>query len=223
MKPSELPHPPNRPHPRDLVDVPEISAMRSAASTARLEPLALIRRPVPATFTSWLGALSPDRWPDGRFLADIRDVPAALITLFAQCGVPEGEPASGWLGDITALAEHFVQVSGEPLVDVRLEQIAGNACWKFHRDNVPVRLITTYLGPGTEIVPLEHGQTALDQQQAYRGPLRRLTPAFVAIFRGGAQGIVHRSPPIADTGALRSMLCLNSPSRASPDLWVPAT
>lgn len=40
-------------------------------------------------------------------------------------------------------------------VGLRLVPLTTTMCPKFHADNIPVRLVSTYLGPGTEWLPLE--------------------------------------------------------------------
>ena len=88
---------------------------------------------------------------------------------------------------------------------------------------MPFRLITTYIGPGTEYVDPADAGRALDDQRDYTGPLNRV-PAFgVAVFKGSSgpsgMGVVHRSPPIAGTGLHRLVLCVNAPSSTSPVRW----
>jgi len=148
-------------------------------------------------------------------------VRGGLTALFAACGTPPGAPADWWIEDVADLAERFAGLAGEDVVDVRLERISTDACWKFHIDNVAIRLVTTYQGPGTEIVPDARREEARSLQRDYAGPLDRLTAGDVAIFRGGQGGTVHRSPPIAEAGVDRSVLCLNVPSLTSPPLWRP--
>ncbi len=183
--------------------------------------LEVTTRQLPLCFAQWLGALPADQQPDGRFLVSLKHVRDGVLELFDQCDVPEGPSRRWWADDVISLCEQFSTRAGINQIDVRLERITGNACWKFHVDNVPLRLITSYCGPGTELVPEDHGEEALAQQREYRGPLHRLGNGDVAIFRGGRGGIVHRSPPIAGEGVARSVLCLNIPSRASPTLWTP--
>jgi hypothetical protein len=125
--------------------------------------------------------------------------------------------------DIIDLGRRFADLFGLEAVDLRLEALAHDACWKFHRDHVPARLVTTYGGPGTEWVVPAFGARAVEEQKDYNGPLERLSAGDVAIFRGCQpghdHGIVHRSPPVAGTGVTRLFLCLNLPSPASPPLW----
>lgn len=184
-------------------------------------PLTLIERRLPDGFAAWLGGVSPDRWPDGRFLAHRDHVRAGLQALFKECGAPEDALAQWWIDDVVALAARFAARAGEDVVDIRLERVSNDACWRFHIDNVQLRLVTTYFGPGTEIVPKPFGQQARSLQQRYDGPVDRLPAGAVAIFHGGPGGVVHRSPPIVDSGEHRSLLCLNMRSMTSPPLWTP--
>lgn len=91
--------------------------------------------------------------------------------------------------------------------------IDHDACWRFHRDHVGLRLNTTYRGPGTQWPPLEHAPRALKAQRRYRGPLNELPAFSVGVFKGvpraGNGAVVHRSPPVEGTGQTRLFLCLN--------------
>ncbi|WP_408011889.1 DUF1826 domain-containing protein [Saccharobesus litoralis] len=40
-------------------------------------------------------------------------------------------------------------------VGLRLAPLSSAMCPSFHKDNIPVRLVNTYLGQGTEWLPLE--------------------------------------------------------------------
>jgi hypothetical protein len=67
-------------------------------------------------------------------------------------------------------------------------------CPKFHCDNVRVRLVTTYLGPGTEYVGADAPQEV------------RSAPAFALVFLKGhkhpthADAVHHRSPALPPGG-----------------------
>ena len=126
-----------------------------------------------------------------------------------------------WLAnDIINLVRLFIQVTNSNFVDIRLEWIHSDACWKFHRDFVDIRLLTTYVGKTTEWVDKPYGEEALEKQRAYNKPINRLNPNDVAIFTGCRQnpknGIVHRSPPLRDNDEPRLFLCLNIPDPSSP-------
>ena len=105
------------------------------------------------------------------------------------------------ISDITELAFAFSQITESKRVDLRLEHIKNDACWRFHIDYVEVRLLTTYLGATTEWVQPAYANQAIKQQRKFSGPLEHLDINDVAIFKGKSSsqtnGIVHRSPPLA--------------------------
>lgn len=122
--------------------------------------------------------------------------------------------------DLVDLADRFCAIAGTDLVDIRLEALAHDGCWKFHYDNVPLRLIATYRGPGTQWVAPADSERALSEQRDYAGEVHDVPTHAAALFRGTATGaadaVVHRSPPIAKSGRSRLLLVLNLPSPASP-------
>ena len=141
--------------------------------------------------------------------------------------MPAGAMRDAFLDDVIRITELFMRTMETDVVDIRLEAIGHDSCWKFHRDQVPARLLTTYRGPGTEWVHPQDGDTAIAEQKSFPGPIENLPTHHVGLFKGGlaedGTGIVHRSPPIIGTGVSRLLLCLNLPSRISPELWRPAT
>ena len=134
-----------------------------------------------------------------------------------------GDMRDHLVSDINDLVIGFSDITRSENVDVRLQRISGDACWKFHRDNVKTRLIATYRGPTTEWVRHEYSEQAIHEQRDFTGPLERLIVGDVAIFKGSCnnrdRGVVHRSPPISGTGFTRILLCLNERTEGSPDLW----
>jgi hypothetical protein len=187
--------------------------------------LAVWDRSPPRTLLEGMAGLCPAHLPQGRVLAWLPDVPVALSGILAE--TPIGATMLGQLlvDDILMLVKRFAAIASTDIVDIRLDRLRHDACWKFHRDQVSLRLLTTYRGPATQIVPQTHAEEALRNQRAYRGPLEGLPDGAVALFKGiqagPDTGVVHRSPPIAGTGTVRSLLCLNLPSDTSPRLWEP--
>jgi hypothetical protein len=184
--------------------------------------LALWERPMPDLMRC-LAALPASRLPSGRVLVRLGDAPAALSRQLAESPLGDAPLAQALLADMLDLTQRFATIAQADRVDIRLDKLAHNACWKFHRDHVRLRLLATYRGPQTQIVPPSHSAWAMTAQRAYRGPLEELAPGTVALFKGTCAaddcGIVHRSPPIAGTGITRLLLCLNLPSEASPPPW----
>jgi hypothetical protein len=186
--------------------------------------LALWRRTAPAEIAAALDRLPTECLPHGRLLTRLGQLGRSVDWLLDNAGLA-GTPVGTYLrADIAGIAVRFARILGSDLVDLRLEAVAHDACWKFHRDNTRLRLITTYRGPGTQIVAPEFAMCALREQRDYRGPMEELPRFAVALFKGSRadrpeDGIVHRSPPMAGTGQCRLVLCLNERSEISPPLW----
>ena len=189
--------------------------------------LVIWRRALPLYLQTWLERMDASCLPDLRVLVRPGDLRQAVEPHFDDCGMPPGDARDLLLGDVDDLVSAFAGITRSDLVDVRLERISHDACWKFHRDCVEARLLTTYRGPATEWVQPVHAERALREQKSYTGPLERLRVHDVALFKGSCAGpgsgprggIVHRSPPIAGTGCTRLLLCLNRLSAASPAPW----
>lgn len=107
--------------------------------------------------------------------------------------------------DVAQLAALYARLAAEARVEVRLERITGNGCWKFHADYVALRLISTYWGEATQWLPL--GADA-------ETPPRGLAAGDVGLFKGralaGDRAIIHRSPPIAESGGDRLLLVIDA-------------
>jgi hypothetical protein len=78
-----------------------------------------------------------------------------------------------------------------PRVEVRLDLADVQACPKFHSDNVLVRLVTTYFGPGTEYIETRRPDV-----------VHRAAPGSLVFLKGHrhpthCDTILHRSPAIA--------------------------
>ncbi|MGF1628012.1 MAG: DUF1826 domain-containing protein [Kiloniellaceae bacterium] len=185
--------------------------------------LVIWRRTLPLCLQTWLERVDASRLPDIRVLVRPGDLRRALEPHFDDCGMPPGGMRDLLVGDVDDLVSAFSKVTRTDLVDVRLERVSHNACWKFHRDCVEARLLTTYRGPATVWVLPRHAEQALHEQKRFKGPVEHLRIHDVAIFKGSCagagSGIVHRSPLIAGTGHTRLLLCLNKPSDASPEPW----
>lgn len=128
--------------------------------------------------------------------------------------------------DIRLLAEMFSCLFGLRAIGLRLTTLTEPMCPRFHVDRVPCRLITTYVGNGTEWLPhqlvdrskLGSGNGGLSDTASGLIPseqqIQRLSPGDVALFKGelwegneGA-GVVHRSPP-ADCSQQRLLLSID--------------
>ena len=186
--------------------------------------LALYKRKLSAKLCDVLGKTPLHHFPSGRFLIRSSQVHETIYSLFSESSL-DNNTRKELAQDICSLAKCFVEISGTQDIDIRLETVTHDACWKFHRDCVSLRLLTTYKGPGTQIVPDEFTEKALADQRDYGGPFVQLGNDVVALFKGSehetSNGVLHRSPPISRSGEARYFLCLNLPSRSSPELYRP--
>lgn len=117
-------------------------------------------------------------------------------------------------GDLLDLSRRYAKASQSRTVKIRLETVRDDGCRRFHHDNVVMRLVVTYRGPGTQWVPLAFASAARDQQTAYEGPVNRIKTGDVALFRGKKSGatdlIYHRSPPLAQGAPARLVAVIDS-------------
>jgi len=127
-----------------------------------------------------------------------------------SCGFAATEGRDELAADIVDLAQKFCAVTEFESLDLRLEVVTTNACRKFHGDYVKARLITTYVGEGTQWLEQE------DAERLAKGlepqTVRQLTQGDVGLFKGKLatlQPAIHRSPPLDDTGKKRLLLVLN--------------
>lgn len=110
-----------------------------------------------------------------------------------------------WVNDMAYVCNVFCDIVGEDAIDFCLGTHRG--CPRYHIDNVPIRLLVTYAGRGTEWLP----DAAADRQAFEDGmpnklilkdpsALRFVDGWDVAIFRGGSKGLLHRTPDAALNG-----------------------
>jgi hypothetical protein len=107
-----------------------------------------------------------------------------------------------FVADVAWLVAAYTCLVGARRVGLRLRVMAGPMCPRFHVDNVPLRLLTAYAGPGSEWLR-ERASECADLCTGLQpvGNIQRLHPGEVAVLKGekwqgneGA-GLVHRSPP----------------------------
>lgn len=176
------------------------------------------RTPTPALAAA-LAATETEALPE----ACLRVAPAAArATLRGLFAAGAGRaPLRRLADDVAELAGHFAAALGIANVHIRLERLANDACSLFHVDNVPARLITTYIGPATEYLP----ETATNRAGLGKGrndricrdtrAIRRVPAGAVGLFKGArsaggpAAAAVHRSPPIEAAGAMRYLLVID--------------
>jgi hypothetical protein len=129
--------------------------------------------------------------------------------------------------DVSFLFGAFMQLFPGP-VRLCLEKVTGDHCAKFHVDYLRARLITTYVGPGTEWLPepsvnrevLHHPPDCpCDANKQISRPgthPRQAAAGDVLLMNGqrnddGLPGLVHRSPALGSIfGGIRIVLALST-------------
>ncbi|XKE46878.1 DUF1826 domain-containing protein [Halomonas organivorans] len=181
--------------------------------------LAVLRRPLPHDLL--VGALAQTRAERPLSFAwrgtPGDDLRAALLETVHCPG------ASGPLvEDVVTLAEAMACLFDTQDVGLRLRRLDAPMCPRFHCDNLPVRLVTTYLGPGSEWLPETAvnraglgaptpGKPDIVREEA---AIRRLEAGDVALLKGSgwvgneARGLVHRSPAMGN-GQPRLLLSID--------------
>lgn len=93
-----------------------------------------------------------------------------------------------------------------PRYTLRLEYVTDDACRKFHKDNTDIRLITTYLGRGSQWIET--------RPEGPEPEIREMATFEVGMFLGERcnrqDHVFHRSPPIEDTvGSERFLMVID--------------
>jgi len=121
--------------------------------------------------------------------------------LLRDAGYPD-VVADGLAADIAVLARRHARLTGTDRLTLKLEVVETDACRRFHADYVALRMLCTYVGPGTQWHAIADPDT-----------IGQVPTGAVAIFKGrmllDPPTVLHRSPPIVATGERRLMLTLD--------------
>ncbi|WP_010543463.1 DUF1826 domain-containing protein [Sphingomonas elodea] len=174
--------------------------------------LAVWNRALPLAL-AWLPQLDWAKIDDLDFTTTLETLEADVAEGLAEAGYPAGARGDALAEEIAGHARRFAAIQKIDAVAIRLEVIETDACRKFHADHVTARLLTTLVGSGTQWI---HGDAGPDT------PIRQMRTGDVAIFKGRLateiQGILHRSPPIGDTGETRLLLAMDpAPAPGLPE------
>lgn len=194
----------------------------AARSAADPEVLHTIRAP-DCNLAIWQRAPFADFAPltggtpqDLRFVSNLRRLPGTLERELRLNGF-SGDAALHRVltDDVARLAALFCAAMELATFELRLELVRTDSCRKFHADYVTARLITTYIGEGTDwLDEADAARVAAGEEPQH---INRLAAFDVGLFKGKLATetpAIHRSPPIADTpGGTRLLLVLNPASR----------
>ena len=122
-----------------------------------------------------------------------------------------------WLDDMSNLCKAFCKFFNQEKVSFWLGTKRG--CKRYHVDMVPFRLLVTYAGQGTELLPdyaadriaFINGKTNKEILKD-KSALSFIDKWDIAIFRGGKEGILHRTPDSALNGGKSILLRLDNSS-----------
>lgn len=207
---------------RDADLAPPIPRHVSAFSPSRpnlpkglLAPITLVSRRLEPFVADLLDATDPAALPSVRLAGSPVEIRDALAEPTRQLAGDAPALAEWLLDDIVFLMRFYREATGALRLSLRLEKIEDDACCRFHADNVAFRLVTTYRGPGTEWVSPRDAGAVVDGQPQHPQVVRRLERGEIALLRGlkaaqkGVPPVLHRSPPITDSGTVRLFLAIN--------------
>ena len=109
---------------------------------------------------------------------------------------------TNWVKDMSKVCNIFCDIMKSNTISFSLGTSRG--CTRYHIDNVPIRLLVTYFGQGTEWLPFNaESYKAYFKGQKNERIIKNTTerkfikPWDIATFRGGTKGILHRTPDSA--------------------------
>lgn len=133
-------------------------------------------------------------------------------------GFSDLEGYDGFIADVSWLVSAFACLLGARRVGLRLRVLDKAMCPRFHVDHVPVRLITTYAGVGSQWLKegvMDRRQLGQAQAEPDAGEsIEQMACGEVALLKGekwhGNEGfgLIHRSPQPAP-GERRLILTLD--------------
>lgn len=191
-----------------LAPVAHLGDQPAALAAIRAEDcnLAIWRR---APFAD-LAPLTHGEPQDLRFECGLAELPQTLRRALAENGFGGADLHETLIADAAILAGVFCEALDLARFELRLEVVRTDSCRKFHADYVRARLITTYLGEGTDW--LDETQAAQVATGAEPSQINRMATFDVGLFKGKLatdHPAIHRSPPIAESGGVRLLMVLN--------------
>ena len=130
--------------------------------------------------------------------------------------LPAGEGRELLCDDVTLLTEILCELVDCPSVGLRYAGVENAMCPRWHVDRVPIRMLCTYAGPGTEwLENQEVDKRELSDPEFTDGPCQRAVCGEVVLLKGSLWqgnegfGAIHRSPTIAPAAQQRMLLTLD--------------
>ena len=127
--------------------------------------------------------------------------------------LPPGEGSELLKDDVSQLAEILCELVDCPSVGLRLASVHNAMCPKWHVDRVPIRLLCTYTGVGTEWLKDQHvdrnklSDPAIVNRVCHRARIGDVVLLKGALWQDNAGfGAIHRSPAISSDATPRLLL-----------------
>ena len=162
----------------------------------------------------------------GRSLSLNQIVTPENVSQSLERGLPQVDGRDALIRDIALLVDAYCCLFDLETAGLRLTQVDRAMCPRFHVDQVPCRLITTFAGPATQWLE----ESSLNRSKLGRGSngqpdsssgliqananIQQITVGDVALLKGErwegneGRGIVHRSPGV-EQGQQRLLLTLD--------------
>ncbi|MCC4274022.1 DUF1826 domain-containing protein [Marinomonas communis] len=162
----------------------------------------------------------------GRSLSLNQIVTPENVSQSLERGLPQVEGRDALIRDIALLVDAYCCLFDLETAGLRLTQVDRAMCPRFHVDQVPCRLITTFAGPATQWLE----ESSLNRSKLGRGSngqpdsssgliqananIQQITVGDLALLKGErwegneGRGIVHRSPGV-EQGQQRLLLTLD--------------
>ncbi|MBU2874549.1 DUF1826 domain-containing protein [Marinobacter salexigens] len=164
--------------------------------------LAVWERPLSSESVSFAHQFSKEAGVFERFVGiELGDSVDQILPTWAQA-LPGAIP---WLADVNEVVEMFGCLFKPAAIGVRLHVLPDTMCPRFHTDRVPVRLLVTYAGRGTEWLAenqVKRGASPgpLPDQTVSATDIQIMPTGAVSLLKGESwignegRGLVHRSP-----------------------------
>lgn len=127
--------------------------------------------------------------------------------------------------DVKHLLQLFEKVSGAKKFHVRLASVQSNMCQRFHTDVNDLRMLCTYVGPGTiwikeedlsdhELAALEgRDEVNIDSNRIQQSKTGQAILLKGAIYpKEGTKAVLHRSPSVEEIDTKRLLLRIDTDS-----------
>jgi len=131
-------------------------------------------------------------------------------------GLPNGGGKEFLLDDVALLTEILCELVDCPSVGLRYASVESAMCPSWHIDRVPIRLLCTYKGPGTEWLDDQGIDKArLKDPAVVSSSCQRAAAGDVVLLKGSLWqgnegfGAIHRSPSITPDEPQRTLLTMD--------------